>query len=111
VTLKISYKDNLRNAQEFVATGNAVVAAQQQATNATSGGRAQNSAGGSLLMMMIIIGAAIAVAAFFVVRKKRRANAKKKLDAPNNGPDRRKNIEDILENPVNDAATKEDLPK
>jgi hypothetical protein len=59
---------------------------------------------------MIIIGAAIAaaIAAFFVIRKKKRAKAKKNLDAPNNGSDKRKNIEDILENPANDATTKDD---
>jgi hypothetical protein len=111
VTVKISYKDNLRNAHEFVASGNAVVAAQQQTTNVTSGGRGQNSMGGPLLMM-IIIGAAVAaaIAAFFVIRKKKRAKAKKALNTPNNGSDKRKNIEDILENPANDSTTKDDPP-
>lgn len=111
VTVKISYKDNLRNAHEFVASGNAVVAAQQQTTNVTPGERGRNSMGGPLLMM-IIIGAAVAaaIAAFFVIRKKKRAKAKKALNAPNNGSDKRKNIEDILENPANDATTKDDPP-
>lgn len=111
VTVKISYKDNLRNAHEFVASGNAVVAAQQQTTNVTPGGRGQNSMGGPLLMM-IIIGAAVAaaIAAFFVIRKKKRAKAKKALNTPNNGSDKRKNIEDILENPANDSTTKDDPP-
>nr|WP_294807248.1 hypothetical protein [uncultured Nitrososphaera sp.] len=111
VTVKISYKDNLRNAHEFVASGNAVVAAQQQTTNVTPGERGRNSTGGPLLMM-IIIGAAVvaAIAAFFVIRKKKHAKAMKTLNAPNNGSDKRKNIEDILENPANDATTKDDPP-
>lgn len=110
VTLKISYKDNLRNSHEFVASGNAVVAASQ-ATNTTLGERGRNS-GGELLLLMIIIGAAIAAAliAFFIIRRKKRAKANKKLPAPNNGADKRKNIEDILENPATDAATKDDRP-
>jgi len=111
ITVKISYKDNLRNAHEFVASGNAVVAAQQQTTNVTPGERGRNSTGGPLLMM-IIIGAAVvaAIAAFFVIRKKKHAKAMKTLNAPNNGSDKRKNIEDILENPANDATTKDDPP-
>lgn len=111
VTVKISYKDNLRNAHEFVASGNAVVAAQQQTTNVTPGERGRNSTGGPLLML-IIIGAAVvaAIAAFFVIRKKKHAKAMKTLNAPNNGSDKRKNIEDILENPANDATTKDDPP-
>lgn len=62
--------------------------------------------------MMIIIGAAVvaAIAAFFVIRKKKHAKAMKTLNAPNNGSDKRKNIEDILENPANDATTKDDPP-
>jgi hypothetical protein len=111
VTLKISYKDNLRNSHEFVASGNAVVSAPQTA-NVPLGERGRNS-GGDLLLLMMIIGAAIgvAVAAFLVIRKKKHAKAaKKKLNAPNNGADKRTNIEDILENPATDTATKDDRP-
>jgi hypothetical protein len=111
VTVKITYKDNLRNSHGFVTSGNAVVASQQQVANITLGGRTQNPVGGTLFML-IIVGAAIgaATAAFFVIRKKRAKN-KKKLNTPGNGPDKRKNIEDILENPAaTDVAKTKDDP-
>lgn len=113
VIVKITYKDNLRIAHEFVASGNAVVASPQ-AASFTPGGRGQNSGGMSMLLMMVIIGAAVAaaIAAFFIIRKKKRAKAKKALNVPHDGQDKRKNIEDILENPATDATTttKKDPP-
>ena len=104
VTLKITYKDNLRNSHEFVTSANAVLA-QQQASASPAGRIIQNQNGSQFFMMVvIIIGVAIAAAAaaFFVV-KKRRANAKKLKEVQDDGPDKRKNIEDILENPATDT--------
>jgi hypothetical protein len=104
VTLKITYKDSLRNPHEFVASQNAVLAQQQPA--ATSQFRSQRQ-DASPMLLIVLIAAAIAgaVAAFFIIRKRRRANARK-AQAPNNGGEKRENIEDILQNPAAEDAKK-----
>ena len=104
VTLKITYKDSLRNPHEFVASQNAVLA-QQQPT-ATSQFRSQRQdASPMFLIVLIAIAIAGTAAAFFVIRKRRHANARK-AQAPNNGGEKRENIEDILQNPAAEDAKK-----
>lgn len=97
VTIKITYKDSLRNAHEFVSSGRAVVAQQQ----AAAGLAARNQQGRDMTMQIIIIGAVIAAAAIaatiFVIRKKRRT---KEMQAPDH---KHENIEDILEKPSEES--------
>jgi hypothetical protein len=101
VTLKITYKDSLRNSHEFVSSGTAAVS--QQVTPAQA---ARNQQGrGTMIDIIIIIavgaiaaaGAAIAV---FVVRKKRRKSQK--------AIQKRENIEDILEKPSEEPRARRD---
>lgn len=100
VTLKITYKDSLRNAHEFVSSGTAVISQQQ----AAAGLGARNQQGRDMTMQIIIIAAAIAAAVaaaiVFFIRKKRRT---KRLQAPSQT---RENIEDILEKPSEGEARK-----
>lgn len=98
VTLKITYKDSLRNPREFVSSGTAAVS-QQQATPAALAGRNQQGRGMMLeiIIIAVAIAAAAAVAAVFIIRKKKHAM---KLQAK--AGQRRENIEDILERPTGD---------
>ncbi len=91
-TLKVTYKDNLRNAHEFVTSGNVVLEPQQPANLQA---RNQSPMAG-LLLPLIIGGAATAAAIVFVVRRRRRS---KRLMAQNNGPEKGENIKDVLRNP------------
>jgi hypothetical protein len=106
VTLKITYKDNLRNAHEFVTSANALVASPQLSTNVSLGGRSQNPFWGLFLWIVIVVigTAAAAVVATLVIIRKIRAKAKRLATGSNNGPGTSENIEDILENPASDAA-------
>jgi hypothetical protein len=91
VTLKITYKDSLRNSHEFVSSEMAAVS-QQQATPAQAARNQQGRGMMTDIIIIIIVGAiAGAAIAVFVVRKKRRKSQK----AIQKG----ENIEDILEKP------------
>lgn len=100
VTLKITYKDNLRNEHEFTVSETASAAQQSTITgfNAQARNQSQDVLG---LPLIVWIGIAIAVAAGItaVIIKKRRNAKKSKNQYTNNGPEKRENIEDILENP------------
>lgn len=104
VTLKVTYKDSLRNTHELVTSGSAAIA-QQQATASTTSTRSQQNERTSFLLI-IIIGVAVAVAAaaaFIVLRRRKKA---RKLRASSNGPGERGNIEDILKKPATEDAAK-----
>ena len=101
VTLKISYKDNLRNSHEFVVTDTAFRAQQAITTNFNAQARIQTQDFAGLpLIVWIGIAIAAAAAGISAVIIKRRVNAKKsKNRLPSSSPEKRENIEDILQNP------------
>ena len=101
MTLKISYKDNLRNSHEFVVTDTAFRAQQAITTSFNAQARNQNQdIAGLPLIVWIGIAIAAAAAGISAVIIKRRVNAKKsKSRLPSSSPEKRENIEDILQNP------------
>lgn len=106
VTLKVIYKDDLRNAQEFVMSGTAVLEAQQSGNQAERPGFLGMGLGLPVMGLMLpltIGGIGAAVAAALIIRRRKRAKTKKLLTQKEAD-----SIETILSNP--DADAKKDHP-
>jgi hypothetical protein len=105
VTLKVTYKDDLRNTHEFVTTGTAVLEAQQSGSQAERPGFPGASLGlpvMDLMLPLIIGGIGAAVVAVLIIGRRKRAKTKKLL------AQKEESIETILSNPGADA--KKDHP-
>ncbi|HEV8387508.1 MAG TPA: hypothetical protein VGQ03_07795 [Nitrososphaera sp.] len=97
VTLSVSYKDDVRDSHEFVASEN-VVLQPQQPTN--EGQRPGSPISGFLLPL--VVGGIVAVVVIVILLRRRRS---KKMHLKND-TESEENIEDILTNPT--SGTKED---
>jgi hypothetical protein len=111
VTLKVTYKDSLRNSHELVVSGMATLAPQSGTTASSFNPQGRNQRqeiAGLPLIAWIGIGIAMAAAAIFYILFKRNRTKIKKSKGENakDTSEKRENIEDILKNPQEDGKRK-----
>jgi hypothetical protein len=100
VILKVTYKDDLRDAHEFVTSGTAVLEAQQSGNQAERQGFPGTGLGlpvMGLMLPLVIGGIAAAIAAVLIIRRRKHARTKKLLAQKEED-----SIETILGNPGTD---------
>lgn len=106
VTLKITYKDSLRNSHELVVSGAATFAQQTISSTGFNGqvrSQRQDTVGLPTIAWIAIAGIAVAagVISYYFVRKKRRTKVgASKIQTTDNDQEKRENIEDILEKTI-----------
>jgi len=100
VTIKVTYKDGLRNPHEFISSQN--VALAPPTTQFSSGQDFRNRSQGMGMFMLIIIAAVVAAAAIatvFIVRRRKKLKTRQLQSQNDSSGNGQENIEDILANP------------